>query len=84
VKVKFLASPSPSISEGPLIDLNNSETASSKSFDETDKDVKGEGTDNELQVLKGNFLILLNTHFIDVTVSYLYFQKNFSVSNHFL
>ncbi|XP_046463480.1 golgin subfamily A member 4-like isoform X2 [Daphnia pulex] len=51
-KVKLLASPSPSISEGPLVDLNNSETASSKSFDETDKDVKGEATDNEVQLLK--------------------------------
>jgi hypothetical protein len=61
-QVKLLASPSPSISEGPLVDLNNSETASSKSFDETDKDVKGEATDNEVQRLKGNFLFFCKVY----------------------
>lgn len=57
-----MASPSPSISEGPLVDLNNSETASSKSYDETDKDVKGEATDNEVQLLKGNFVLFCKVY----------------------
>ncbi|KAI9560211.1 hypothetical protein GHT06_014225 [Daphnia sinensis] len=50
--VKLLASPSSSATEGPLIDLSNSES-SKKSSDETDKDSKeGHVTEGEVQLLK--------------------------------